>query len=441
MKKLLLLFTLCTVGLIRVDALVINEIFSNPTGDDSGREWVEIYNNTENQIELSTLSLSIKGGTSIAVSQVSGGTTLLPGGYAIIGSTVSGVTKFLQDHPTYNGILLKAAISLVNTGITSIDIRISGNVTDTISSYVAAKEGSSYGRQSSGSFAVMAPTPGKENNVTTSEETSETGTAPTSGTQSTIPQMSPPSADIVIYLPNEKTVVAGAPTLFSSIALTQAGKTIDNVRYVWTFGDGGQGVGATTTYSYFYPGRYVAYLDATNGLVAGKARMFVKVVSPEIMLSSLKKSKRGLYIELHNPNSYELDISTWKLSIDGAQYTIPINTVVLPGTTILSGVSLGFASSSVRASSTIKLLFPNNEEVAKVSQGEVLETVSVTKASTTSIQVLPSKTPIRVKTTSITKKATIPNTASTTVKTTSTTTANVNKKDRRIAEFFHSIFK
>ncbi len=444
MKKLLLLLTLCIASQIRADALIVNEIFSNPTGDDNGREWVEIYNDTESQVDLSSLSISIKGGAPIVASQVSGGTVLLPGAYAIIGSTVSGATKFLQDYPTYSGILLKAAISLVNTGVTSIDVRVSGNVVDTISSYAAAKEGSSYGRQGSGSFGVMSPTPGKENTAATTVETTETGTAPTSGTQTTIPQMSPPLADIVIYLPTEKTVVAGAPTVFSSRALTQSGKTIDNIRFAWAFGDGGQGVGSSTTYSYFYPGRYVAYVDASDGLVAGKARMLVKVVAPELELSQIKKSKHGLYIEIYNPNAYELDISTWKLAIDGSQYVLPLNTVVLSGATILSGVSLGFASSTVSTSSIIKLLFPNNEEVARVLQREFFEVggaAAIVTATSNRASLPIVSAPVKITPTTKRVQVAPKSIATTTIKVTSTTTVSTDKKDRRIAEFFRSWLK
>ncbi len=443
MKKLLLLLTLCIASQIRADALIINEIFSNPTGDDNGREWVEIYNDTENQIELSSISLSVKGGTPVVASHVSGGTTLPSGAYAIIGSTVSGATRFLQDYPTYSGPLLKAAISLVNTGATSIDVIVSGVVADTISSYVAAKEGSSYSRLPPGSFSVMSPTPGKENMVTTNEETVETSTAPTSGTQTTIPQMSPPLADIVIYLPNEKTVVAGAPTVFSVTALTQAGKPIDDLRFSWAFGDGGQSTGSSTVYSYFYPGRYVAYVDATNGLIAGKARMLVKVVQPDLELFPIKKSKRGLYIEIHNPNAYELDISTWKISIDGSQYSIPLNTIALPGVTTLSGVALGFASTSVSSSSVVRLLFPNNEEVAKVSRREIFEKESGPVTLATPSPVSLSKIRARSKVTPVIKKATEVTKVSTTtiLKVASTTVTSSSKKDRRIAEFFNSLFK
>ena len=125
-------------------ALTINEVMSNPVGDDGGREWIELYNETDTDVDVSSLSISIKGGTFIAVTPVSGGVTVLARGYAIIGSTVSGVNKFSLDYPGYNSPLFKSAISLVNTGVTSIEIKLQGISADILTSYTAAKEGSSY---------------------------------------------------------------------------------------------------------------------------------------------------------------------------------------------------------------------------------------------------------------------------------------------------------
>lgn len=452
MRVLLFIFSICIVIAGRAEALVINEIFSNPVGDDGGREWVELFNEGETPIDLLALSLSVKGGTPTQASLVSGEAMLLPKAYAIIGSTVSGITKFSQDYPTYSGALFKASISLVNTGVTSLDVRVNGSVLDSVAAYTAAKEGYSYGRVSGGGFAVTGPTPGKENGAV-GEEASDTGSAQTTGTQTTIPQMSPPAPDIILYLPQEKIVVAGAPTIFSVSAMTSAKKSIDNVTYRWSFGDGGQGVGSSTVYSYFYPGRYVAYVDASNGLIAGKARMTVKVVAPEVTLSEIKHSKRGSYIEIHNPNTYELDISTWKVSIDGAQYSLPLTTIILPGITTLSGASLGFASTSVVAGSLVTLLFPNNEEVARSVQKEnihngtvqkkEIETGSVSMGTPSLLfnsnekRVLANKT--EVKKSVQNTNAVLPK-VTTSTSSLATTTAS-SKKDRRIAEFFRSWFK
>lgn len=441
MKKQLLILALYAGSCITASALQITEIFSNPIGDDGGREWVEIYNETNTSVDMSSLSISIKGGTPAAVTLVSGGSSIVPGAYAVIGSTVSGTTKFGLDYPSYNGPLFKSSISLVNTGVTSIDIRLGGAVADSVASYTAAKEGYSYSKTTNG-FAVMLPTPGKENTIdeASSVTTTESTSTPIIGTQTTIPQMSPPSADILLYLQQEKVVVAGAPSIFSVSALTQSGKQIPNITFAWSFGDGGQGVGSSTVYRYYHPGRYVAYVDASNGLVAGKARILIRVVSPEIYLSNIKNSKYGQYLEINNPNVYELDVSTWKLSIDGAIYSLPLNTVLLPGTTTISGAALGFASSSISTSSVIKLLFSSNEEVVKVTQ-EKLEEKVFNKKEVSPPAVSPSAQKI---TRSFLKKETQSKKATSSVSVQSSSLSAQEpfpKKDKRIAEFFKEWFK
>lgn len=368
--KTLVVTVLILQTIILGHALVINEIMSNPTGDDSGREWIELYNNSESSIDLIGLTVSIKGGSLIPVTPVSGGTSLPALGYAIIGSTVTGSTKFLQDYPTYNGVLLKSAISLVNTGVTSVELKVSGSSLDTVPSYTAAKEGSTYSLIDDG-FESGIPTPGESNKGQISSSDDAT-TSPTA-TQVTIAQMSSPSADIVLYLPGEKTVIAGAPSTFSVYSLTHGGKPIDFMTYLWSFGDGGSRMGSTTIYRYFYPGRYVAHVEGSNGLVAGVARMNVRVVPPDIFLSKIATGKYGAFIDVTNPNSYDLDISGWKLSIDGALFSFPQNTIIARGVTHISGVSMGFASTTVSSTTLIKLLFPSMDEVLRVYQTDIAE--------------------------------------------------------------------
>jgi hypothetical protein len=152
------------IGIQSVSALTINEIFSNPIGDDGGREWVELYNDSDSLVDISSLTIAIKGGNPVIATPVSGGTIIPPYGYAIVGSTVSSATRFLQDYPEYSGVLFKSSIGLVNTGVTSIDIRLGGLVVDSVSSYTAAKEGKSYAKIN-GQFLTTVPSPGKENTI------------------------------------------------------------------------------------------------------------------------------------------------------------------------------------------------------------------------------------------------------------------------------------
>ena len=362
MKKLFIL-TICISCIFKVEALIISEVMSNPVGDDSGREWVEIYNDSDNSIDISSLTISIKNGNPVNVTPMQGGTTLASNSYAIIGSTVSSATKFLQDYPTYNGILLKSGISLVNTGITSIDIRLNGIVADILSSYTAAKEGYTLSRIN-GNFVLSNPTPGNDNQVFVQDVVTQSST--TTDNQSTIAQATPPQADIVLYMPTEKIVVAGQETEFSVFGLTRGGKVIDNLKYTWAYGDGGQGVGSTTVYRYAYPGKYIVLVEGGNGYVIGTGRMSVKVVTPEIFIEKINNGKYGNYIDISNPNNYDLDFSQWKLSIDGAVFPFPKNTLIAENSvTHISSLAMGFASTTISTSTIIKILFPNMEEVTR----------------------------------------------------------------------------
>lgn len=433
-------------------ALTINEIMSNPIGDDGGREWIEIYNGTDINVDISALTISIKGGAFTPVTPVSGGTTLAAHGYAIISSTVSGVTKFTQDYGSYTGPLLKSIMSLVNTGVTSIELKSQGVTVDTLSSYAAAKEGMTYSLVR-GTFTQGDPTPGEDNRAA---EASQEATTSQNGAQVTIPQMSPPSADIVLYLPQEKTVVAGAPSLFSVTSMTRAGKVIDNMTYTWSFGEGGQKTGSTTLYRYLYPGRYIIQVEGTNGLVAGTGRMSVRVVSPDITVSPVGTGKYGTYIDITNPNIYDLDLSEWRLSLDGSLFSFPRNTLLAHGTTRFTGVAMGFASTTITPDTTIKLLFQNMEEILRIPQGVSLtQVVQVSQSALPTIVKEESKrsfgiatfTPQIVRQNSITKQvksyppltvndSTLP----------ATSTKNIHqsqpqnqKKDTRIATFIRSL--
>lgn len=425
-----LLFLVAVLGIAHAQALIISEVMSNPTGDDSGREWIEIYNDTNADADLSAMTISIKGGSFVTTTPLQGGTTIPPSGYAIVGSTVSGATKFLQDYPSYSGPLFRASISLVNTGVTSIDIKLNGTLAASLPSYTAAKEGSTLSYVS-GSYGSGTPTPGAENKA---EETSSSGSssATSTDTQVTLPQMTPPSPDIVIYLLEEKVVVAGAETEFSAFALTRAGKEIANLRYAWTFGDGGQGTGSTTKYKYVYNGRYVAFVEASNNSVLGTGRMVVRVVPPDIAITKTGSGKYGTYIDVTNPNSYDLDVSQWMFSLDGAAFPFPRHTVLPARETVrFSGLAMGFASTTIAASSSVKILFPNLEEVAKFipSEPEQLRAYAtqtpVTPAAKIAVKAQPKvlgvQTPPKPQVASSTKP--------------------VSKKDTRIASWIKSFFK
>jgi hypothetical protein len=443
MKKSFLLVSLMLSAVTNTHALLINEIMSNPIGDDGGREWVEVYNNTDDVVDLSGLTISIKGGTAVSVTPLSGGTTLQKGGYAIISSTVSGASKFIQDYPSYNGPLFKSSISLVNTGVTSIEIKLNGQTADGPLSYTAAKEGATYSLIN-GNFVAGNPTPGSDNQAA-SEDSQSTFTSSSSSTnQTSITQTAAPVSDIVLYLPFEKTVVAGVPSDYAVSGMSRGGSQLSSMSYIWSFGDGGQSTGSSTRYAYAYPGMYIATVEGGNGAVAGSGRIKVRVVAPDIHIKSIATGKYGAYVDVENTNSYEIDFSQWRLSIDGASFPFPKNTMILGNsTTRFSGIAMGFASTTISSSTIVKIFFPTLEEVTRYSlrpeeQAPALSPKITPVAGTFSnvakkmAHTLPPATVTlqqAKKETSTTGGIALP-----------TTSHPVNQKDTRIASFFKSFF-
>ncbi len=373
-------------------ALIINEIMSNPTGDDGGREWVEIYNESSSAVDLSQLTISVKGVTAIPVTHLSGDTMLPAKGYAIISSTVSGATKFLQDYGTYNGPHFKSSISLVNTGITSLEIKLGGVSVYVVPSYTAAKEGLSLSLFD-GNYKVSTPTPGSDNleiggdvGSVTNQSTTTVAVATTTN-QVTLAQATPPLANIVIYMPFEKVAIAGAETELSVFAMTRENKPIDKMVYTWAYGDGGQGVGSSTLYRYAYPGNYIAQVEGTNGYLIGNGRMHVRVVSPDIKITKAVVGKYGPYIDIENPNPYDLDFSQWRLTIDGASFPFPKNTLLVGNNvTHIVGSAMGFSHIVFSSTTLIKILFPNQEEVERyVFPDAAQHSVSLPGSSTNTI--------------------------------------------------------
>lgn len=379
MKKFLL-FLINLIGIsFYAHALIISEIMYDPQGSDTSREWVEVYNDTQSDINLSTWKF-FESGTNHSLAPSQGGATVPVNGYAVIADNPA---KFLLDYPTFSGILFDSSFLLANTGehlavketstgpeISPVDYNpaLGGNDDGSTLSFI------------SGAWTRGEATPGLENKASILIVSTSTS-ATTTENQATVAQMSPPTSDIVFYLPFEKTVVAGADAEFNTYAMTRGGKNIDNLICNWSFGDGGRATGTSTKYIYAYPGKYIAQVEGANSYVAGTGRINVRVVTPDIFIEKIGAGKYGTYIDIKNPNTYELDLSQWKLLINEQTFPFPKNTLIAGNTTThFSGLAMGFASTTISASTTVKILFPNLEEVTRYSVSSDIVNVISTSA-------------------------------------------------------------
>lgn len=373
-------------------ALYISEIMYDPSGADIGREWVEVYNDTSSSIVLSSWKF-LESGTNHGITIYQGGDSIPASGYAVIADNA---VKFLADFPSYQGVLYDSAFSLINTGEPLTMKDGGGSSIDTVTydtSLGGVNDGTTLSKIS-GAWVRGNTTPGAENTVATLVDSGSGGgsgfVATTTDNQGTIAQMSPPSSDIVLYLPLEKIAVAGADTELTTHSMTRGGKVIENVKYTWAFGDGGQGSGASTTHRFVYPGRYLVYVQGTNGLIAGDARMFIHVVSPDMSISKIGAGKYGNFVEVTNPNNYDVDLSGWYLVIQGMRYPFPKYTTLLAkGSTRFAGLSMGFASTTLAKDTEVKIIFPNLEEVVRyIETPRIQEAALLAQVATSSPRVL-----------------------------------------------------
>lgn len=431
----------------QVYAVYFSEIMYDPQGSDTSREWVEIYNDTNSAINFTSWKF-FENGTNHGITSYSGGASLEVGSYGVIADSP---VKFLEDNPSYSDVLYDSAFSLSNNGESfSLKESSSGPEINPMT-YDVSLGGNNNGSTLSkidGVWVRGSSTPGLVNQLSPFI-VELVATTTTTNTQATIAQTSPPTANIVLYMPLEKIVVAGAESTFSIFGLTREGKSIDNLNYIWAYGDGGQGVGSTTMYRYAYPGKYIIQTEGSNGYVAGTGRMSVRVVSPELSITKISTGKYGAYIDILNPNNYDLDFSQWKLTIDGATFQFPKNTLIAGnGVTHISGLAMGFASTTISTSTVVKILFPNQEEVTRYTLSQESLPVVVISTSTQVVASLSTTTKISLNSTPVYVKkpaGRVLGVASTTVKNGNASTSvsfvqDKTIKDTRLIAFFKSLF-
>jgi len=144
-SKSLLLFIWCIIFLtVNVTSLQITEIMFNPNGSDSGREWIEIYNDGLLDINLSGLRF-YESATNHLAALTNGESVLHPGEYAVI---IDKPEKFFSDYPyleVSNIAIFDSAFSLLNSGeyitVRKDDIEMTSVNYSIILDYVDVDEG------------------------------------------------------------------------------------------------------------------------------------------------------------------------------------------------------------------------------------------------------------------------------------------------------------
>ncbi|KKR62732.1 hypothetical protein A2643_02580 [Candidatus Nomurabacteria bacterium RIFCSPHIGHO2_01_FULL_39_220] len=148
--------------------LEINEImYDLKTGSDEDREWVEIYNDSDVPMDLSSFRF-FEADTSHKIKLVQGDANVPAKGYAIIAANS---VKFKTDWPNFTGIVFDSSFSLSNDGEALMLKDKNLNIIDQYaywSAFGGAGDGKSLQKitQTGNTVWVAArPTPGMENKI------------------------------------------------------------------------------------------------------------------------------------------------------------------------------------------------------------------------------------------------------------------------------------
>ena len=463
-------------------AVLFTEVMYDVSGTDTGREWIEVYNDTADTIDLSTFKLS-ESNTNHRITAV-GSASVSAGGYAVIADDDA---KFMADNPGFSGSLFTSSFSLSNSG-EALGLRDAADTdTDSFSYDVSiggAGDGNTLQKSAALSWIAAAPTPGSATTATestsVSQDSSSDGsdsTSDDSGSQSESEGSS--NVNIQTYSSHHSQQVANvsydAPELQVSSGRARFGfvgvplefeakiKSAKNISagnaasHVWSMGDGTQLSGQFVSHAYDYPGDYMVVLNSGYGGADAVSRVTVKIVAPQVDIISANAD----YIEISNRDEHEVNIGSWVIESDGGRFIIPTDTIIAGKSSIklpARATRLSFSEGAVRiavpsgavmastmSSGSISVAATTLLDISPGMSEEAVRARAVAALAQTPTQVLAQKpTQVAVADTEViatTTFASVPDPISTTTETASVIFAVPERERRGLWNAFIGLFR
>ncbi|GEM_PF-4004234 len=327
--------------------IIITEIMINPKAvSDTAGEWLEIYNSTENDIDLSECEFTDNGSNKFIISQLivlaesysvlarngnaneNGGLTpdyiytsyTLTNTEDVIILTCQGTEIDRVEYSTVLGFTIPDGASIILKDLT-LDNNVGANWCASDNIFGAGDKGTP---QTDNGTCAETITPNPSPLITTNR---------------------PPIAEAG----SNKTVVVGQTVQFDGSNSYDPDN--DTLKYNWDFGDGNKATGKTTTHIYQQANIYLVTLTVDDGKISQSDSLSVTVNKPQInnyqnklIISELMPNPEGSdedeWIELYNQSSepidllglYIIDASNKKYTFntdDFASMVIPANSYFL----------------------------------------------------------------------------------------------------------------
>ncbi|MBU1246790.1 lamin tail domain-containing protein [Patescibacteria group bacterium] len=377
----------------------ITEIMYDLEGSDDKREWIELYNNSDETIDISGWRL-FEAEINHKLKIISGDGNLIGGGYAVI---VSDDTQFFSERPNFSGSIFDSSFSLSNTGEILIIRDSELNDIDSVSylsEWGGAGDGNSL-QKINNSWVSAFPTPGALNtegdtnsNTTTddpiiSDNTTDSQQNTTNNSQESYTAYSETTPEwaiapkITAYAGvRERIAIAEVSTRFVGVTRGADNIPLSFTRYSWSFGDGARGEGEKVKHTYYYPGEYIVTLDVVSGNYTAMDRVVVEVINADIVIANVSFGSAS-FIEIKNNSSRELDLSQWQLKVDHQIFVFPINTFIMPNKKLVFPSQV--TKLLTKKGDKISLLYPNSKVATRFHK------IESNIENTTNASTMPSK--------------------------------------------------
>lgn len=329
-----------------VHAITITEIQYDPPGTDAGHEWIEIYNNQDEAIDLTGWKL-FENNVNHGIAAYTESLVLPAGAYAVIADQPAQV---IAAYPTIEYVF-DSAFSLNNTGETLVLKNKELVMVDTVT-YNATSGGSGNGatlNKVGNAWVPRMPSPGNPPSTTTPSEPNTNseegngssdsayehddpdGTPTQSASDAAQKKEAPKEPLYTLTLEIDAIAVANDPVIFKGV-FTKDTLTLQSGRFEWNLGDGTYFTANKLTqflHTYQSPGTYVVVLEYYRTVFDEVP--FLRVVKPlEVITGSvmITEISPGGSIVLNNEDQKDVSLADWKIIAGAATFTFPKNTIL-----------------------------------------------------------------------------------------------------------------
>jgi len=357
MKKIFFMTAILVVFLfvpkIVFGTVLINEITWMGTEISANDEWIELYNNGAEAVNLAGWFLEAADGTPTI--NLAG--TISANGYFLLERTDDSTIPDITADQIYAGALGNTGEHLKlkdNTNNVVDDLDFTGGWPAGDNTTKQTMERITTGWQTS---LNPGGTPKTVNSTGAIEEPQPTTEKPET------PLI--PTGDNLLIADAGNNIIAFTGQEIKFDGSKSSDPNGDELAYSWNMGDGKLIEQKSFTYKYNYPGTYLVTLMVYNGRNYASETITIKIQPQQITINEFLPNPSGKdeedeWIEIYNGSDFIVDISSWQLDdmTSGSKaFIFPQNTLIAPKSYLvftrqITGIALNNDKDSVR------LLFP-----------------------------------------------------------------------------------